>query len=94
MPEPEVELVDEVEAVDELDRVVKSEELCRPEINMAENFLSPGSLNRGPLNPFESLFLKPVCGNMRGNAQKSGRADPGMGAALQEVRKWEGWLGL
>lgn len=47
----ELELVDEVDDVAEAERDVKSEELCKLKIDMTEDFLSPGSLNQGPLSP-------------------------------------------
>ena len=49
----ELLLVDVGEVVDALLRFVKSEALCRLEINMAERVLSLELLNGGPLNPFE-----------------------------------------
>jgi hypothetical protein len=80
--ELELLLVDEVEVVDEVLRLVKSEALCRPEINMTEGILSLVSLNRGPLNPFESLVLTSVCWSMRGNVTESKKADSIMESAL------------
>lgn len=47
----ELELVDEVDDVAEAERDVKSEVLCKLEMDMTEDFLSPVSLNQGPLNP-------------------------------------------